>query len=37
MRVEDLIGKMQTLQKMSEEDREEFRKVCFFYLQIKEF
>ncbi|VBB33932.1 unnamed protein product, partial [Acanthocheilonema viteae] len=27
MRVEDLIDKMQTLQKMSEEDREEFRKI----------
>ncbi|CAG9530306.1 unnamed protein product [Cercopithifilaria johnstoni] len=27
MRVEDLIDKMQTLQKMSEEDKEEFRKI----------
>uniref|UniRef100_A0A0R3RVE4 Leucine zipper-EF-hand-containing transmembrane protein 1 n=1 Tax=Elaeophora elaphi TaxID=1147741 RepID=A0A0R3RVE4_9BILA len=27
MRVEDLINKMQTLQKMSEEDKEEFRKI----------
>ncbi|VDM93232.1 unnamed protein product [Onchocerca ochengi] len=27
MRVEDLIVKMQTLQKMSEEDKEEFRKI----------
>lgn len=32
MRVEDLIDKMQTLQKMSKEDKEEFRKVCFFDL-----
>ncbi|VDM11406.1 unnamed protein product [Wuchereria bancrofti] len=27
MRVEDLIGKMQTLQKMSDDDKEEFRKI----------
>ncbi|VIO88155.1 Calcium-binding mitochondrial protein Anon-60Da, putative [Brugia malayi] len=27
MRVEDLIGKMQTLQKMNDEDKEEFRKI----------
>lgn len=29
MRVEDLINKMQTLQHMSEENKEEFRKVSF--------